>query len=333
MRGECETLGAMRLVQRVHVLAALREGEAFACSGLCVGPPRDSLLLADLSNRCVRLFQPSATDDEAARSWTQSAVYAAPSDRRILAIATRRSPPADGGAGGGDELLVVEWLTDKSRPTGWLVRALWSPDARQFVECARAPLASLPPKCESQLMSVGLAAGSRLALVGLAFSRALDVFALDAPVAAGRTCPALGSAPPLALEFRQFCFAIGPPLEEASTADGPQLLAHLCRDDHSLHVMLVRSVQLLFTYVPYLCFLLFSSFLFSTSHSPHCCYSCVMCDHNTNECRRLRLAVEPHGRAAGGDAARAPPASLRLAFALRRRLPAAGRVAQAARGA
>lgn len=273
MRGDCdsdadlhqlqhqkrEQLGAMRVVQRIHLLATLGAGsEAFdGCVGLCVGPPPRpdshcaSLLFADCQNRCVRLLRPSppqtmpsaplnhSTDcAESERCWTQSVVYETPAtDHAVLAIASQPLPPPSPSPPhepSTDELLVVEWLRGAQRPAGWLVRAVWNAGALKYEERARASLTALPKKSESQLMTVALVAGGRVALVGLAFSNTLDVFGLEAP--AEVASPTLVSAPPLQLAFRQFCFAIGPPVPE-----GPQLLALLCRDDHSLHVMLVRQ--------------------------------------------------------------------------------------------
>ena len=95
-------------------------------------------------------------------------------------------------------------------------------------------------------MTVAFAASDRLALVVLVFLRALDVFRLESPSpaaalpAAGTapsSAPSLVSAPPLALPFCQFCFAVGP---HVSSPDSPQLLALICRDDHSIREPLVR---------------------------------------------------------------------------------------------
>ena len=287
------TLGAMRLVHRLPMRAPLDEadgdcdGETFGCSGLCDGPLPDSLLLADLSHRCVRLLEPTASaaasnsadlstsstsnsreSARLSRDWTHSSVYSAAAERDILAIATRTPhhlPPqlsasskdeafGDSGGGVGDakvdeerELLVAERLRGKSPPAGWLVRAVWNSGAHRFEERARAALVALPPKYTSSLMTVAFAASCRFALVGLAYSSALDVFRLESPsriassFLAADTTPSnalsLVSAPPLALQFRQFCFAIGPLV---SSPDSPQLLALICRDDHSIRVLLVR---------------------------------------------------------------------------------------------
>ena len=246
-----------------------RDVRAFGLSGLCDGPLPDSLLLADLSHRCVRLLSPSPLEPSAAafnsadsstsstsstarvsarvrRDWTQSSVYSAATDRNVLAIASRTShrPPTqqssppdeipNSGGGGGAEV-VTERIRGRrvTRARHVELRRTYFSMPLKYCTRVRWWLSLWRPQTGSRSSDSPIHALSSVPS-GVSFAR--RGLTSNCRHRALERFQSVVSAPPVVLTFRHYYFHFDPHM---SSPDNPQLVALFCHDDLSIRLLLV----------------------------------------------------------------------------------------------
>ena len=204
--------------------------QTFECSRLPMRRPAGRLAaVSRLSHRCVRILSSSPLEPSAAasnstdsfnsstystasesarvrRDWTQSSVYSDAGDRDILAVASRTphplspqqtSPPDEisciGNSGG---VVGTDVVAKRLRgPPGGSCAPCGTP-AHTFSRSARRTgLKAAQIRYMNFLITDAFAAADRLALVGLANSRALDLFQLESHSCAATSLPTAGTEP------------------------------------------------------------------------------------------------------------------------------------------